>query len=133
MRGGVSPKRVAHAPIHSRGGIDLNRVNYPIPTSILALSAPVGAQTAQSTSGLEGVATAGTDIIVTANRAAQPADRVGQAVTVLDTVEITRRQASVVSDLLRQTPGVTVVRNGGVGTTTSVNIRGAPRASRRWR
>ena len=92
---------------------------------ILAIAAPALAQSAQSTKGLEEAAQAKDDIVVTANRNAQPATRVGQSVTVLDTETITRRQAVVVSDLLRQTPGVTVVRNGGVGTVTGVSIRGA--------
>ncbi|KQM87224.1 TonB-dependent receptor [Sphingomonas sp. Leaf23] len=85
---------------------------------------PAFAQSAQSTSGLERVATGDDEIVVTANREARPVDTVGQAVTVLDIVTIEQRQAVVVSDLLRQTPGVTVTRNGGPGTTTSVNIRG---------
>ena len=91
----------------------------------IAAATPAVAQSAQSTNGLERAADAGTDILVTANREARPASTVGQAVSVLDTATITQRQAVTVSDLLRQTPGVTVVRNGGVGTTTSVNIRGA--------
>ncbi|GAA0676222.1 vitamin B12 transporter [Sphingomonas insulae] len=91
----------------------------------IAAAAPAVAQSAQSTSGLTEAADAGTDILVTANREARPASTVGQAVTVLDTATITQRQAVTVSDLLRQTPGVTVTRNGGVGTSTSVNIRGA--------
>lgn len=91
----------------------------------IAAASPALAQSAQSTAGLEQAADAKGDIIVTANRDARPASTVGQAVTVLDTQTIEQRQAQVVSDLLRQTPGVTVVRNGGPGTTTSVNIRGA--------
>jgi vitamin B12 transporter len=94
-------------------------------SGLLPCAAPVLAQSAQSAAGLAAAQQADAGIIVTANRAAQPLDRVGQSVTILDTAEITRRQSVVVSDLLRQTPGVTVVRNGGVGTVTSVNIRGA--------
>ncbi len=82
-------------------------------------------QEAESTAGLKRAADAGTDVVVTANRTAEPIDRVGQSVTVLDTATITRRQTDTVSDLLLQTPGVTVARNGGVGTTASVSIRGA--------
>ena len=98
---------------------------YLILLPCIAAATPAVAQSAQSTTGLEQAADAGTDILVTANREARPASTVGQAVTVLDTATITQRQAVTVSDLLRQTPGVTVVRNGGVGTATSVNIRGA--------
>jgi len=91
----------------------------------LLAATPSFAQSAQSTTGLERVADGDDEIVVTANREARPVDTVGQAITVLDTATIEQRQAVVVSDLLRQTPGVTVTRNGGIGTTTGVNIRGA--------
>ena len=90
----------------------------------LLAATPAFAQSAQSTAGLERVTEGDDEIVVTANREARPVDTVGQAVTVLDTATIETRQAVIVSDLLRQTPGVTVTRNGGPGTTTSVNIRG---------
>lgn len=90
----------------------------------LLAATPAFAQSAQSTSGLERVAGSDDEIVVTANREARPVDTVGQAVTILDTATIETRQAVIVSDLLRQTPGVSVTRNGGIGTTTSVNIRG---------
>ena len=91
----------------------------------LLAATPSFAQSAQSSAGLERVAQGDDEIVVTANREARPVDTVGQAVTVIDLATIEQRQAVVVSDLLRQTPGVTVTRNGGIGTTTSVNIRGA--------
>lgn len=65
------------------------------------------------------------DVIVTANRSAQAADRVGQSVTVLTTADIQHSQAVAVADLLVRTPGVTLSRNGGVGAATSLRIRGA--------
>jgi vitamin B12 transporter len=65
------------------------------------------------------------DVIVTANRSAQAADRVGQSVTVLTTQDIQSSQTVAVVDLLTRTPGVSLSRNGGVGTTTSLRIRGA--------
>lgn len=64
-------------------------------------------------------------IVVTANRTAQSIDKVGQSITVLDSAEIERRQTQAVADILRTVPGVTIVRNGGIGTSTSVSIRGA--------
>lgn len=67
-------------------------------------------------------------IVVTANRTPQPLARVGQAVSVLDDAELTRRQTATVSDLLRTLPGVTVARNGGLGGPASVFIRGAESA-----
>lgn len=64
-------------------------------------------------------------IVVSANRSAQPAAEVAQSVTVITLNDINTRQSVGVSDLLRSVPGVTVSSNGGLGTTTSVNIRGA--------
>ena len=64
-------------------------------------------------------------IVVTANRAPQPLARVGQSITILDSAEITRRQSTNLVDLLRSVPGVSVARNGGIGGTSGVFIRGA--------
>jgi vitamin B12 transporter len=64
-------------------------------------------------------------IIVTASRSAQPLSKTGQSVTVITADDIKTRQSSAVVDLLRTVPGVTFTRNGGLGTSTSVNIRGA--------
>jgi vitamin B12 transporter len=91
----------------------------------IAAATPAFAQGAPATTGLAQTAGSGIDIVVTANRAPRPLSTVGQAVTVLDSATIAQRQAVVVSDLLLQTPGISVVRNGGVGTSTSVSIRGA--------
>lgn len=98
---------------------------YLILLPCIAAATPALAQSAQPTYDLKQTAEANHDMVVTANREARPASTVGQAVTVLDIETIRQRQSTVVSDLLRQTPGVTVVRNGGPGTTASVNIRGA--------
>lgn len=68
------------------------------------------------------------DIVVTANRSAQAADRVGQSVTVLTAEEIEASQTVAVADLLIRTPGVSLSRNGGIGSATSVRIRGAETA-----
>lgn len=64
-------------------------------------------------------------IIVSANRTPQTTSEVAQSVTVITLEDITTRQAVAVTDLLRSVPGITVTSNGGLGTTTSVNIRGA--------
>src|SRR3546814_12568157 len=64
-------------------------------------------------------------IIVTATRSEQPLSRIGQAVTVVTQQDLAREQGVVVSDVLARTPGITFSRNGGVGTATSVRIRGA--------
>ena len=64
-------------------------------------------------------------IIVTASRDETPLSEVGQSVTVITVDDIETRQSATVVDLLRTVPGVTISRSGGLGTTTSVNIRGA--------
>ncbi len=70
-------------------------------------------------------ATAVEDVIVTANRSAQPIERVGASVTVLTQAAIEARQTPAVVELLAQTPGVSFTRNGGPGTSTTLRIRGA--------
>lgn len=64
-------------------------------------------------------------IVVTANREPQPIERVGQSVTVIDADELERRQTANIADILRTVPGVSIIRNGGMGASTSVFIRGA--------
>lgn len=65
------------------------------------------------------------ELVVTATRSPQAADRIGQSVTVLDAEAIAASQAVIASDLLGRTPGVSVTRNGGVGGATQLRIRGA--------
>jgi vitamin B12 transporter len=65
------------------------------------------------------------EIVVTATRSPQPLYRVGSSITVIGKEAIEASQAVVVSDLLTQTPGVSFSRNGGVGGTTAIRIRGA--------
>jgi vitamin B12 transporter len=64
-------------------------------------------------------------IIVTATRAPQTANKIGSSVTVIDDVAIVRAQSIPVIDLLRDVPGVSFSRNGGVGSLSTVRIRGA--------
>ena len=64
-------------------------------------------------------------VVVTANRIEQPLSRVGDSVTVISAKEQRLSQKTSVSDLLAATPGVTVARNGGIGGSTTVFIRGA--------
>ncbi|MEP7246974.1 MAG: TonB-dependent receptor, partial [Gammaproteobacteria bacterium] len=64
-------------------------------------------------------------VVVTATRTEQPLSQVGQSISVIDAAAIHSRQTDSVVDLLRTLPGIAVARNGGVGNTTSVFIRGA--------
>jgi vitamin B12 transporter len=66
-------------------------------------------------------------LVVTASRSgdATPADLIGASVTVIDDAALQQRQTVVVSDVLRDVPGVAVSRTGAVGGMTQVRIRGA--------
>jgi len=65
------------------------------------------------------------DIVVTASGFRQPAEETGQAITVIGAEELRAKQITVVRDILRDVPSVSAARNGGVGGTTGVFIRGA--------
>lgn len=79
-----------------------------------------GAQTANADSG-----NSLQEVVVVANRAPVPLEKVGSSVTVLTDEDIKASQATIASDLLAQTPGISIARTGGVGQPTSVFIRGA--------
>ncbi len=68
---------------------------------------------------------AGSEVVVVADRRAEPLDKVGQSVTVLTLPQIRADQELAVSDILARTPGVSFSRNGGPGEATSLYIRGA--------
>jgi vitamin B12 transporter len=70
-------------------------------------------------------ATTAETIIVTATRTPTRASQVGSSVAVIDAPAITRAQSIPVIDLLRDVPGVAFSRTGGVGSLTTVRIRGA--------
>jgi vitamin B12 transporter len=63
-------------------------------------------------------------VVVSATRTEAPTSQVGAAVTVFRDDEISRRDVPVVGELLRGTPGVIVVRAGGLGNVTSLFVRG---------
>jgi vitamin B12 transporter len=64
-------------------------------------------------------------VVVTATRTPQPLDKTGQSISVITADDLKNQQIDVVTDVLAETPGLTVVRNGGMGQTTTVSIRGA--------
>ncbi len=66
-------------------------------------------------------------VVVTATRASEgvPGDLLGGSFTILSPKTLEERQTRVISDVLRDVPGVSVSRSGGVGGQTSVRIRGA--------
>jgi outer membrane cobalamin receptor len=64
------------------------------------------------------------NLVVSAAQIDQPLSRVADTVTVIDGREIEARQFSFVGDALAFVPGLTVARNGGPGTLTSLFPRG---------
>lgn len=64
-------------------------------------------------------------IVVTALRTPVAQQRVSSSITVLDEAAIVENQPIALTDLLLRTPGISLSRNGGYGTATSMRIRGA--------
>ena len=65
------------------------------------------------------------ETVVSASRVPLPVEAVGSAVTVITAEDLERRQVRLVSDVLRDVPGLAVSRSGGPGTLTQIRIRGA--------
>ncbi|UZE96470.1 TonB-dependent receptor plug domain-containing protein [Alkalimarinus alittae] len=65
------------------------------------------------------------EIVISASRIEMAREASGSAVTVLDSDYLEQNQVRVISDVLRDIPGVSVSRGGGLGSPTSVRIRGA--------
>jgi len=86
--------------------------------AIAVVLLPVSALHAQATRQPE-------NLVVTASRTPVPAEQVGSVVTVIDRAALEHRQTLIVSDVLREVPGVAVSRGGPLGAQTQVRVRGA--------
>ena len=64
-------------------------------------------------------------MLVTAKRLPTDTDRISGSVSVITAEQIERRQYQVLSDVLRDIPGLSAPSSGGIGAQTSVFIRGA--------
>jgi vitamin B12 transporter len=89
-----------------------------------ALATPALAQTDPTAPATDGK---GEEVVVTATRSSDPIPRdlLGASATVLDDAALQERQTRIVSDILRDVPGVAVSRSGAIGGLTEVRIRGA--------
>ena len=65
------------------------------------------------------------EVVVSASRVPLPARESGSAVTVITGEQLEERQVRIVSDVLRDIPGIAVNRSGTMGTLTQIRIRGA--------
>lgn len=100
-------------------------MNYKLSlVSLLALaSSPAFAQ---SNPGVPTRDDHGETIVVTASRSGEgvPISQLGASVTVLDTDALHKRQTRIVSDILRDVPGIAVNRTGAIGGLTQIRVRG---------
>ncbi|MDB5436697.1 MAG: TonB-dependent receptor [Phenylobacterium sp.] len=97
---------------------------YLLSASILALAAatPLTAFAADDPAP----ATTVQDLVVTATRAPGgiEADEIGGSLTLITPEQMEERQIRIVSDVLRDVPGVAVSRTGAIGNFTQVRVRG---------
>lgn len=93
----------------------------------IALLAGAPALAQSTTAQAAGDSAKGDDIVVTATRSgdAIPTDLIGSSVTVIGNQDLQDRQTRILSDVLRDVPGVAVTRTGAVGDLTEVRIRGS--------
>lgn len=64
-------------------------------------------------------------VVVSASRVPQPSERIGSSITVIPASDVAARGAMDVSEALETVPGTHVARNGGIGRTAAVYLRGA--------
>ena len=106
------------------------RLRSPALLALLALAGTAAAtmMATPAEAQISSLPEAGTDtppVVVTATRYPVDPRTVGSSITVIDAEELEEKQNRVVSDILRDVPGVAVSRSGPVGTLTQVRIRGA--------
>ncbi|WP_417461548.1 TonB-dependent receptor plug domain-containing protein [Kordiimonas sp.] len=65
------------------------------------------------------------EVVITANRRAQPITSVGKSISVIGEASLEANQYTFVLDALQSVPGVTINQNGTFGGTAFVSIRGA--------
>lgn len=95
--------------------------------SILAMMnvAPVQAQDQSDAEPAEESVFEQETVVVLGSLIPRPVSEIGSAISVVDAEDLEIRQINLVSDVLREVPGVAVSRTGPQGTLTQVRIRGA--------
>ena len=68
-------------------------------------------------------------IVVTATRIPQPIGEIGTTITVVEDQQIEEQKIQLVSDVLRQVPGVQVTQSGSPGSETDVSIQRRDRSA----
>src|ERR1700680_3913920 len=93
------------------------RKSIPLSFAIISVPFAVSAAELNAGSNLE-------TVVVTATRTEQPRDVTGTSLSVITAADLAAEQIDVATDTLNETPGLTVVRNGGIGQVTTIDIRG---------
>ena len=106
--------RIASAPAHCRVQASLS--GFEPASAECRTDAPLRLTLA--------VAPVAEQIVVSATRTEAPAGQVAASMTTFDADDISRRQEPLLADLLREAPGVAVVRTGAPGGVTSLFVRG---------
>ncbi len=93
----------------------------------LLIAAPLYAQSVPGTSAAAAPTGGANDdaITVTANGYALPISQAGQSISVIGALELKSIQGPDLTRVLERLPGVSFARNGGIGSTTSLFVRGA--------
>ena len=69
-------------------------------------------------------------VVVTATRTPQPAQKTGESVSIIPAQQLDTQQIVAVTDALQEIPGITIVRNGGLGQNATASIIPNRRPSR---
>ena len=94
--------------------------------SLLKSSAAIAALALFANPARAQMASGSEQVVVTAARiGGVSADLLGSSATVIDPIDIELRQTDILSDVLRDVPGVAVSRSGPIGQFTQIRIRGA--------
>lgn len=96
----------------------------PGPVPVVTLPMPGAVLSAQASPPGPGPAITLPDLVVGADRTPVPMNLVNASVTVVRREEIERRQWRTLSDVLGQSPGISVTNSGGPGKTTQLFMRG---------
>lgn len=65
------------------------------------------------------------ELVVTASRVPVPSYTVGSSMTIISGEQLKKQQTMFVLDILRNVPGLSIAKSGGIGTFTEVRARGA--------
>ncbi|TNE91895.1 TonB-dependent receptor plug domain-containing protein [Porticoccus sp.] len=96
-------------------------MNKAVLVGLLAISFTAAVQASESSSQLLELP----EIVVTASLTPVQLLQTGSSVTVISSSEIEKSHIAVVSDLLRNVPGVAINRSGVLGSTTQLRMRGS--------